>query len=78
MPQVDETVWRQLRKETKSYDFAMQQCQQAMCLAMVPTLKALKTLTENAPNITTLNKYVGDTMQVIAQSIIQSNESHMD
>lgn len=59
-------VWRQLRKETKSYDFAMQKCQQAMCLAMVPTLKALQTLTEKNPNMLTLKNMLA-IQRIIAQ-----------
>lgn len=49
-----------------------------MCLAMVPTLKALLAVNDKTPNITTLEEYIGDAMKIIAQAITKSNEFRME
>lgn len=78
IPRVDEQVWKQLKKDTKSYDFAVQKCQQGMCLALIPTLKALELLKQPQPQIATVKDLVGDIIKCLAQTIVRSNENRME
>lgn len=78
IPRVDEQVWKQLKKDTKSYDFAVQKCQQGMCLALIPTLKALELLKQPQPQIATVKDLVGDIFKCLAQTIVRSNENRME
>ncbi|XP_060563138.1 uncharacterized protein LOC132722632 [Ruditapes philippinarum] len=74
---VDEQLWRQLRRETKTFDYAMQKNQFTLCHALVPTLKLMQNLKEKGP-ASEARDLAADTFKILAYGINQSNDARRE
>lgn len=66
---MDEQIWRQLNKDTKSFDYAMQKGLEGMCRAIVPTIKLMLKLKESSTDMRTIKELATDTFKSLAQTI---------
>lgn len=71
VPKVDEQLWRQLRRETKSQDYILQKTQGTLSLALIPVAKALNLAKDS--NKPELKEMIADTFKIITQAISSSN-----
>lgn len=74
---VDEMLWRQLRPQTKSYDFSMQKMQKLLCLALVPTLKLMQHFKMGGEK-QEARELVGDIYKALIQGYVDSNDSRRE
>lgn len=68
---VDEKEWGQLKRNTKSYDCAIQKCQLGTCMVMVLTEKTLVTLKQLQPQIADVNDSVEDIFKCLRHCAIK-------
>ena len=77
VPQIENFLWRQLKRETKSSDFAMKKALENYALIMTPIIKALelwKTKTDNKQ----VMEYVKDAFKILGLTIKVTNIARMD
>lgn len=77
VPKVDEVIWHQLRKETKSYDFAMQKKQAYVRQTLVPVMKLMQMIKEKE-STESMHKIVSDIFIMLTRAVVQSNEGRME
>ena len=77
VPKVEEQLWRQLKRDTKAFDYAMQRMQGSICQAVVPVLKLMQKMkTESVSS--DLRELTGDTFKMLAQAIVHSNDARIE
>ena len=74
VPKVEEQLWRQLKRDTKAFDYGMQKTQSSLCQAMVPVLKMMQVM-KGKPVSQEIKELAGDTLKILAQAVVQSNEA---
>ena len=74
---VNEQLWRQLKKDTKSFDFAMQRSQLSLCQALVPILKMME-LFKGQHISQEIKELTGDTFKILAQAVVNSNDARKE
>jgi hypothetical protein len=77
VPKVEEHLWRQLKRNTKAFDYAMQRMQGSICQAVVPVIKLVQKMkTESVSS--ELRELTGDTFKMLAQTVVHSNDARME
>lgn len=74
---VEDVLWRQLRGQTKSSDYAIQRLQKNICLSLIPTLKLMQHLKQGGDSLTT-KELVGDIYKVLVHTYVESNEARRE
>ena len=72
---MDDFLWKQLKRDTKSHDYSLQRMQLPLCHALVPTLKALQIIKEAPSDVSAVKPLLGDIFKILTHAVVKCNEA---